>query len=147
MGTTWVGADWDSEKCVIEAEVDGRILQRKVARHPEAVSVLVEELGADELVVGLEAGDPLWERMWEEAGAEVVSVDPRYTSQVCSRCGCLVKKSLSDRVHRCLDCGLVLDRDVNAAINVLNRMLSARTERQGANVVGCDKRSPGSSLL
>ncbi len=89
----------------------------------------------------------------EEANAKVVSVDPRYTSQVCSRCGSIVKKTLSVRVHRCPDCGLELDRDVNAAINVLNRMHvllehdSARTERQGVNVIGCDVRSPGSSLL
>jgi len=85
----------------------------------------------------------------EEAGAEVVSVDPRHTSQVCSRCGSIpvVKKTLSVRVHHCPDCGLELDRDVNAAINILNRMLSARTERQGANVIGCDVRSPGSSPL
>ena len=83
----------------------------------------------------------------QEAGAEVVSVDPRHTSQVCSCCGSMVRKTLSVRVHQCPDCGLEIDRDVNAAVNVLNRMLSARTERWGVNVVGCDKRSPRSSLL
>ncbi|MDE2863234.1 MAG: transposase [Chloroflexota bacterium] len=56
------------------------------------------------------------------AGRELVFVDPSYTSQICSGCGARVKKSLSVRTHRC-GCGLVLDRDHNAAINVLSRAL------------------------
>lgn len=54
----------------------------------------------------------------ESAGAKVILVDPRNTSQRCSRCSELVPKSLAVRVHRC-ECGLVLDRDVNAARNIL----------------------------
>ena len=54
----------------------------------------------------------------EEAGHQVIEVDPKGTSQQCSACGATVKKSLSVRVHRC-SCGLVLDRDVNAARNIL----------------------------
>ena len=50
-------------------------------------------------------------------------VDPRGTSQTCSRCGARVKKNLSVRVHVCPMCGLVLDGDVNAARNVLKRGL------------------------
>ncbi len=56
-----------------------------------------------------------------EAGRQVVRVDPRNTSQACSGCGCVVKKSLSQRWHRCLKCGTSLHRDVNAAINILRR--------------------------
>jgi len=56
----------------------------------------------------------------ESAGVQVTKVDPKYTSQVCSRCGTIVKKSLSTRTHKC-DCGIVLDRDHNAAINILTR--------------------------
>lgn len=55
----------------------------------------------------------------ESAGSMVVLVDPRNTSQLCSRCGLKVPKSLSDRVHECPQCGLVMDRDENAAINIL----------------------------
>ena len=55
----------------------------------------------------------------ESAGSIVVLVDPRNTSQLCSRCGLKVTKSLSDRVHECPQCGLVMDRDENAAINIL----------------------------
>lgn len=54
----------------------------------------------------------------EEAGREVIKVNPRNTSQMCSGCGEIVKKSLSVRVHRCPHCGLTLDRDENAAKNI-----------------------------
>jgi len=60
----------------------------------------------------------------EEAGATLVSVDPYNTSQACSRCGCLVRKDLGVRVHDCPHCGLVIDRDVNAAINILHLALN-----------------------
>jgi len=53
------------------------------------------------------------------AGSVVVLVDPRNTSKMCSRCGTLIEKSLSDRVHNCTQCGLSMDRDWNAAINIL----------------------------
>src|SRR5919205_528708 len=57
----------------------------------------------------------------EEAGRTVVLVNPRNTSKMCSNpnCGKLVEKDLSVRVHACPHCGLVLDRDQNAAINIL----------------------------
>jgi putative transposase len=55
----------------------------------------------------------------EEAGGEVVLVDPKNTSQICSKCGGYVQKSLSERIHICQDCGFVADRDWNAALNIL----------------------------
>ena len=58
-----------------------------------------------------------------EAGRTVILVDPRNTSKMCSQCGKLVEKDLSERTHICSYCGLVLDRDVNAAINILHRGL------------------------
>jgi len=57
----------------------------------------------------------------ECAGGQLVAVDARYTSQDCSRCGERVSKSLSERVHSCQSCGLVLGRDHNAALNILHR--------------------------
>lgn len=56
-------------------------------------------------------------------GKITVAVNPAYTSQDCSNCGAVVKKSLSMRTHVC-QCGLVLDRDWNAAINILKLALS-----------------------
>jgi putative transposase len=64
----------------------------------------------------------------ESAGGRVILVDPKNTSQLCSGCGKLVPKALHIRVHEC-DCGLTLDRDVNAARNIL-----ARAEPGFANV-------------
>jgi putative transposase len=55
----------------------------------------------------------------EYAGRKVVFVNPAYTSQDCSACGHRVPKNLSDRIHRCPCCGLVMDRDENAANNIL----------------------------
>jgi putative transposase len=68
----------------------------------------------------------------ESAGRELIKVDPRGTSQECSRCGAVVRKSLAVRVHSslargtarfdaCPECGLVLGRDHNAAIIVEKR--------------------------
>jgi len=55
----------------------------------------------------------------ESAGTQIVAVGAARTSQICSGCGSVVVKSLSVRSHHCPDCGLVLDRDVNAACNIL----------------------------
>jgi len=54
----------------------------------------------------------------ESAGTELVKVDPRNTTQMCSNCGSIVKKTLSERVHECPYCGFVADRDYNAAVNI-----------------------------
>jgi putative transposase len=56
----------------------------------------------------------------EEAGKHLVPVDPRKTSQLCSCCGAIVEKALSERMHRCV-CGLTIGRDHNAAIVIESR--------------------------
>jgi putative transposase len=66
-------------------------------------------------------------RVWVEYFAKVfkrvtVAVNPQYSSQECSSCGVIVKKTLSTRTHVCL-CGCVMDRDENAARNILSRGL------------------------
>jgi putative transposase len=60
----------------------------------------------------------------EEAGIQVIAVNPSNTTLVCSGCGNVVLKGVSVRVHACPSCGLVLDRDVNAARNILAKALS-----------------------
>ncbi len=55
----------------------------------------------------------------ERAGGSIVRVNPRNTSQKCSSCGELVPKSLAVRTHSCPSCGLVIDRDWNAAFGKL----------------------------
>lgn len=76
-------------------------------------------------------GDVAWNQLVrftqykaEKAGRECVLVDPRNTSQECSECGEMVEKDLSVRVHDCPHCGCTLDRDVNAARNILSRGLA-----------------------
>jgi len=59
-----------------------------------------------------------------EAGTRLIRVPPGGTSQTCSGCGSVVPKLLSERTHRCPDCGLVIDRDTNAARNILRLGLS-----------------------
>ncbi|NEO49951.1 MAG: transposase [Moorea sp. SIO4G2] len=56
----------------------------------------------------------------ENAGLITKAVNPRNTSQNCSNCGTKVPKELKDRIHSCPHCGFTADRDVNAAINILN---------------------------
>jgi len=70
----------------------------------------------------------------EDAGRQVIKVDPKYTSQACSHCGEIVQKDLSVRTHQCPHCGLTLDRDVNAAKNVLKKALRGWTIPSGVNV-------------
>ena len=55
------------------------------------------------------------------AGKRMILVEPMGTSQICSVCGSEVKKDLSVREHVCPNCGLVMDRDLNASINILYR--------------------------
>ena len=67
-------------------------------------------------------------RVWLEYfgykfGKITVAVPPQYTSANCSECGAKVKKSLSTRTHKC-KCGCILDRDENAARNILSIGLS-----------------------
>jgi putative transposase len=67
------------------------------------------------------------------AGRRFVAVNPAYTSQDCSRCGHRQQLSLSDRVYQCPCCGLVLDRDLNAARNIL---------RLARDLLGLGQQSP-----
>ena len=57
-------------------------------------------------------------------GKVTVAVAPHNTSQNCSSCGQKVQKSLSTRTHICHHCGFVCDRDINAALNILQKGLS-----------------------
>ena len=63
-----------------------------------------------------------------------IAVAPHYTSQKCSDCGVIVKKSLSTRTHKC-SCGSYLHRDTNAAINILN-LAKARGGHPQSNATG-----------
>ena len=72
------------------------------------------------------------------AGVRLAEVDPRCTSQECSRCGALVQKTLDDRWHECPHCRLSIDRDLNAARNILDRAGVGPGLR---NIVDCGMRA------
>src|SRR5213075_3439596 len=74
------------------------------------------------------------------AGTQLIEVNPYDTSQDCSGCGTRVTKALGDRVHDCPSCGLVIDRDLNAARNILNR---SGVGPGLLNVAGCGMRAGG----
>lgn len=57
----------------------------------------------------------------EKAGKYAILVSPEYTTQDCSRCGNRQKISITQREYRCERCGLVMERDHNSALNILNR--------------------------
>jgi len=68
-----------------------------------------------------------------KAGKVVELVDARYTSQKCSQCGIMVTKTLADRTHLCPNCGLKMDRDLNASLNIRTLGLRGRAYRDTAD--------------
>lgn len=72
------------------------------------------------------------------AGGWVVKVSPRHTTQQCSGCGAMPceKLDLGQRVYCCYACGMTLDRDLNAAINILHRGLSSDSAGMSAEMKG-----------
>ena len=76
----------------------------------------------------------------ESAGRKVVAVDPRYTLQDCHACGYRAKKKLSERWHHCPMCGASLDRDTNAAINILNLCRTIPSQGEPVEAPGFSRR-------
>ncbi|MCX6778180.1 MAG: transposase [Candidatus Micrarchaeota archaeon] len=73
----------------------------------------------------------------EGAGCKIEFVNPENTTKECSSCGAVVEKELSERTHACPFCGLFLDRDINAARNILKR---ATAGTAGSNASGDETR-------
>jgi putative transposase len=69
-----------------------------------------------------------------EAGIWAVGVNPQYTTQVCSGCNTLVKKTLATKRHKCSRCGLIINRDVNAARNILRLALQAISPQKSLEI-------------
>ena len=111
-------------------------------------AIAVEKLNVKGLAGGVlakDVHDASWARFIsmlrykaERAGVRLVEVDPRNTSQECSGCGTTVPKNLGVRRHDCPHCGLSIDRDINAARNILNRAGVGPGLR---NVAGCGMRA------
>src|SRR5699024_7184944 len=69
----------------------------------------------------------------EREGGLLLKVEPAFTTQDCSSCGTSAKKSLSIRTHICKKCCIILDRDHNASLNILQRGM-ARLDQHLASV-------------
>jgi putative transposase len=68
-------------------------------------------------------------------GISVVTVDPRYTSQCCSSCGCIDKRSRKDQARfECVSCGFRLNADLNASRNIANKHRVATSCTDGADL-------------
>ena len=115
-------AHWLFAQCE-EVAVEELKISNMVKNHHLAKSISDAAWGNFRLILQSKAAN---------AGKQLTKVAPKYTSQKCSRCDSIVPKSLSVRVHDCLDCGLVLDRDHNAAINIKKAAVALRG---GASVV------------
>jgi putative transposase len=98
--------------------------------------VAVEDLSVNQMVHNHCLAKSIQDAAWSQfatfltykaayAGRQCVAVNPAYTSQDCSGCGHRQKKTLAERLHSCSCCGLTLDRDHNAALNIKRLGLQA----------------------
>ena len=98
---------------------------------------VVENLRISNMVKNRRLSRSILEQQWghfvhcltykaSSAGGWVGKVDPRNTTQQCSSCGSIPHEEIGlyQRTYRCDVCGMVLDRDVNAAVNILHRGMS-----------------------
>jgi len=108
----------DQYDLIAAEDLDIAEMQEQKKKMPKRV-----ETGLHRNIADAGWGKFLWmlEYKAEEEGKTFVRVPPRGTTQECSRCGATVHKTLRDRVHNCPYCGLVMDRDENAAKNILAR--------------------------
>ena len=83
-----VGADWDWKKCVVTSSSEDASRYDRVLRDPSSVRTFVEQFGEREVMVGIEVGDSMWARLWEDAGARVFVFDAKqakhYQKTLCS---------------------------------------------------------------
>ena len=104
--TAWLVRDVSASFAVEDLRIPNMVRNRRLAR-----SITEQQWGTLVRMLSYKA---------ESAGGTVVRVDPRNTSRECSGCGRRRDMPLAVRVYRC-PCGLTLDRDINAARNVLQR--------------------------
>ena len=100
--------------------------------------VFVEKLQLTNMVKNHKMAQSIMDASWgaflqklEYKCKMLVKVDPKNTTVDCSRCGSAVPKSLAIRIHRCDKCGLAMDRDYNASINILNKGLNRLPQELG----------------
>jgi len=129
-------------KCASQLKDFQHKISKKVVTNTKANTIIIGDLSAKKMAAS-EKGDSKADRTLhhsvqntgslgrfaefvsykaEKVGKRVVRIGEAFTTQVCARCGKKVKRKLSERTIRC-DCGHELDRDLNAAINLLVKFL------------------------
>jgi putative transposase len=95
--------------------------------------LVFEKLQIQNMVKNHHLSKSIYDASWSEliefssykasnAGKSWMQIDSRGSTDRCSGCGTIVKKSLSERVHRCPNCGLLLDRDLNTTFDMLEQI-------------------------
>ena len=113
-------------------------------------SFAVEKLNINNMVKNHKLAQAIYNASWnrfvqilsykaESAGMKVIKVDPRDTTQKCSRCHNIKRGSemltLKDKIYHCNVCGLVIDRDENASINIRDKSLNSQSSNFDNSVV------------
>lgn len=114
--------------------------------HSGYTSFVIEKLHIDNMLKNHKLAQPIQNASWnhfiqmlsykaESAGMTVVKVDAKNTTKECSECGNIQEMPLSAREYNCSECGMQMDRDINASINILKRGRAGhvRTNAQGDN--------------
>ena len=111
-----------------------RAVNALVKEHPEVSRVVIEDLMNIKFKTKLHSSFVNKLQYWRVASTtrklnslaeletfELLYVDPAYTSQTCSKCGFTHKTNRNGESFKCMKCGMELDADLNASINILNR--------------------------
>ncbi len=133
-----IGSTLRQKRKIIVAKVHERVTnKRKDFVHQESRKIVntyqfiaVEDLEVNRMVHNHCLAKSIMDAAWadftnnlqykaEYAGRRFVKVNPAYTSQDCSTCGHRQKMPLSEREYHCSCCGITMDRDHNAALNIL----------------------------
>ncbi len=131
-----------------------QILSDKLV-NPGYTSFAVENLHIQNMVKNHNLAQSIYDASWnrfiqmlsykaESAGLRIIKVDARNTSKECSNCGIIQDMPLSIREYNCSRCGMQMDRDINASINILNR---ATFGQRGSHAQGEDARPRQEAVL
>jgi len=104
------------QACIVLEKLKG--VKRRMARKPKWVRKLLHRWSYHNLIQKIKYKAKL-------EGVPVIEVSPRNTSKTCSKCGFVHKRFRDQRLFHCPNCSLIIDRDLNASINIARRGLSS----------------------
>ncbi len=108
------------QACIVLEKLRG--VKRKTAKTPKWVRKLLHRWSYHDLIQKIKYKTKL-------EGVPVIEVSPRNTSKTCSNCGFIYKNFKNQRLFHCPNCGLVIDRDLNASINIARKGMEEYKKR------------------